>query len=307
MSPLTPEQTRSASEALDHVFQAFVEEIGEEPTLGEFLEILGLSFQPDENLLPGAPFPLLFKAKKTGNRWYKAESSERVASLNDNTFNEAGDFLNLLVAGSGADPTHPSSVADLADHVLDVLQFADRAFSDIAAQGLQALVAPAAKKTARVTVGDVVAIPAVPRGHHLAIVLCEDQMGTAVGLLEGVFSPPRVGDIGSHRARHIPVYTGPRLIKNRTWPIVGHYPELLELFPDPPEVYWQAKTSWGEEYGEYGGAGKPDGEVRLLDKAEAEAVGLLDGTYRQTYLEEYFQEMLNEGRFDNGPAPRSWL
>lgn len=307
MTPLTPEQTRLAANALDRVLHAFVEEIGEEPTLGEFLEILGLSFQPDEDLLPGAPFPLLLKAKKNGNRWYKAEPSEKVASLNDNTFTEAGDFLNLLVAGSGADPAHPLSVSDLADHVLGVIQAGDRAFSDIAARDLEALVAPAAKKTARVTVGDVVAIPAVPRGHHLAVVLCEDRMGTALGLLEGVFSPPRVGDVGRHRARHIPVYTGPRLIKNRTWQIVGHHPELLELFPDPPEVYWQAKTSWGEQYGEYGGAGKLDGPIRLLDKAEADAVGLLDGTYRPTYLEEYFQDVLNEGRFDNGPAPRSWL
>ncbi|WP_410655247.1 hypothetical protein [Amycolatopsis sp. lyj-112] len=308
MSPLlAAEDLRAALDSLDYVFEAFTEEIGEEPTLGEFLEIASVSIQPGEDVLSGAPVPLLMKAKKKGNRWYKADPSDRVASLNDNTFSEAGAFLTLLIDRSRPGHGRTLSAQDLANSVLEVLHAGGRAFADITAENILALTMPAAKKSVQPKIGDVIAIPAEPRGHHLAVVLGDDTMGLAVGLLAGVFSPPRIGDAGRHRARHIPIYTGHRLIKNGTWPIIGNHPALLELFPDPPEVYWKAVTDSGHRFGEYGGAGPLDGPFRLLDKAEAEAVGVLDGTYRATYMDEYFQKQINEGRFDNGPAPRSWL
>ncbi|MEV6909062.1 hypothetical protein [Amycolatopsis sp. NPDC051071] len=301
------EELQASLESLDHVFQAFTEEIGKDPTLGEFLEIVSLSFQSDEDALSDVPFPLLLKAKKRGNRWYKAEPSDQVASLNDNTFNEAAEFLNLLVERISANRERKLSAEDLATHLLEVLQAGERIFADIAAEDVQALVPPAAKKTFRAKTGDVVAIPAVTGGHHLAVVLGEDTTGLAVGLLEGVFSLQRIGDVGKHRVRHMPVHTGTRLIRDGTWPIVGNHPALLALFPDPPDIYWQAVTAWGGRFGDYGGAGNSDGPIRLIGKAEAEAVGLLDGTYRSSYLEEQFQRLLDEGRFDNGPTPRSWL
>ncbi|MEV6909081.1 hypothetical protein [Amycolatopsis sp. NPDC051071] len=304
--PLAASDLRDALDSLDHVFEAFAEEIDGKPTLGEFLEVLSLSVQPGEDALASAPFPLLIKAKKKGNRWYKTEPSDRVASLNDNTFSEAGAFLTLLIDRSSAGSAQPMSTESLASRVLEVLKASSCFFADIAVGNIQALSLPATK-VVQPKVGDVIAIPAEPRGYHLAVVLGADTMGLAIGLLAGVFSRPRVGDVVRHRARHIPIYTGHRLIRNATWPIVGNSSALLELFPDPPEVYWKAVTDSGHRFGEYGGAGPLEGPFRLLDKAEAEAVGLLDGTYRATYMEEYFQKQLNEGRFDNGPAPRSWL
>ncbi|MER6664650.1 hypothetical protein ABT256_08875 [Amycolatopsis japonica] len=304
---MNPPDGRRALEALDRVFEAFTEEIGEEPTLGEFLEVVSLSAQPDEDVVPGAPFPLLMKAKRKNGRWYKAEPSDRVASLNDNTFAEAGAFLTLLVDRHTDGGTRTMSTGDLANCVLEVLQTAERAFADITAEDIQALTLPKAKKSFRPKTGDVIAIPARPRGHHFAVVIGYDRTGLAIGLLAGVFPRPQVGDPDRHRARHIPIHTGDRLIKNGQWPILGHHPVLLELFPDPPDLYWPAETFWGERLGEHGGAGALDGPIRHLSEAEARAVGVLDGTYRATYLEEYLQDQLNEGRFDNGPAPRSWL
>ncbi|WET78274.1 hypothetical protein P3102_30060 [Amycolatopsis sp. QT-25] len=305
--PLTPQDLRSALEALDHVFEAFTEEIGEEPTLGEFLEIMSLAIEPDEDVLPGAPVPLLMKAKKKNGRWYEAELSDSVASLNDNTFAEAGAFLTLLMDRHTADGTPTMSTEELANGVLEVLQASERAFADIAAEDIHALTLPKVKKSFRSKTGDVFAIPAEPQGYHLAVVIGNDRMGLAIGLLEGVFSRPEVGEVGRHRARHIPIHTGTRLIKDGTWQIIGNHPSLLELFPDPPDLYWNAVTVSGRRFGEYGGAGPIEGPFRLIGKAEAEAVGLLDETYRSSYTEEYLQKQLNEGRFDNGPAPRSWL
>ncbi|WP_158634427.1 hypothetical protein [Amycolatopsis sp. WAC 01375] len=305
--PLTPQDPRSALEALDYVFEAFTEEIDEEPTLGEFLEILSLSIQPDADVLPDAPVPLLMRAKRKNGRWYKAEPSDRVASLNDNTFAEAGAFLTLLMDQHTAGGTPTMSTGDLANRVLEVLQASERAFADITAENIHALTMPKAKKSFRSKTGDVIAIAAEPRGYHLAVVLGNDRMGLAIGLLEGVFSRPAVGDVRRHRARHIPIHTGTRLIRDGTWKIVGNHPDLLELFPDPPDLYWNAVTASGHRFGEHGGAGPLEGPFRLLGEAEAKAVGLVDGTYCSSYMDEYLQKLLNEGRFDNGPAPRSWL
>jgi hypothetical protein len=63
------------------------------------------------------------------------------------------------------------------------------------------------------------------------------------------------------------------------------------------------QPSFGEFLEILGGAGSQDGPQRLISEEEAAAVGLLDGTYRQTYVSVYFQKSLNEGRFDNGPVP----
>ena len=258
--------------------------------------------------MTGAPFPLLFKAKVKGNRWYNPDRPDRVSELNDNTFAEATEFLYLLAVRSSAALGRRLTAKDLAESILKILHTSDLSFTDLAARDLRELTPQKPRKNAQPKVGDVVAIPAADRGHHLAIVLADDRTGLALGLLEGVFSPPRSSKVSEHRARHIPLYTGSRLIKKGVWPIVGHRPDLIELFPDPPQVYWPAITATGERLGNFGasGPGSSSSPERFIGRAEAEAVGLLDGTYRRTYIEEYFQKLLNQGRFDNGPTPRSW-
>jgi hypothetical protein len=292
-----------ASKLVSRVFEAFADEQDGAPTFGEFLEILGWSV-PDNNEFMGAsPIPLVFKAKVKGNKRYKAEPSDRVAGLNDNTFNEATDVLAFLVERAGSARGQEVSPADLAGHVLQVLRAGDVSFADISSGDVVDLTVDVPKRIPKPKVGDVVAIPAAEPGYHLAVVLADDQIGLALGLLQGVVAKPRVGRADQYQARHIPIYTDARSIANGTWRIVGHNDELLALFPDPPELYWDAVTAFGDRFGDYGAAGRQDSPKRLISKEEAEAVGVLDGTYRQTHLGEYFQKALNEGRFDNGPVP----
>ncbi|TQJ03038.1 hypothetical protein FB471_2788 [Amycolatopsis cihanbeyliensis] len=97
--------------------------------------------------------------------------------------------------------------------------------------------------------GDVVAIPAEApsgTGFHLAVVLANDQLGVAVGLLQGVSPTPRVDDTTQYRTRHIPVYTGDESIREGTWQIVDHRDNLMHLFPNPPEMYLEASPVLGQ-------------------------------------------------------------
>ncbi|MGW6447712.1 hypothetical protein [Lentzea sp. NPDC055074] len=292
-------ELEEALELFGRVVDAFSDEERGSPSLGEFLEIAGSS-EPANSAFS---FPLVFKAKIAGNRLYKANLSERVSGLNDNTFNEAAELLAFLIEHADSDSDQPASPSDVAGHLLQVLQAAKFSFSDISSENVVDLTVKVPKRFAKAKRGDVVAIPAAEHGYHLAVVLSDDQAGLALGLLKGVFSAPRVGRVDQHLARHIPVYTGDGLIKNGTWRVVGHNEVLLDLFPDPPELYWGAVTAFGDRFGDYGAAGVVGEPKRLIGKAEAEVVGLLNNTYRQTYVDEYFQKVLNEGRFDNGPLP----
>ncbi|WP_414939339.1 hypothetical protein [Amycolatopsis sp. cmx-11-51] len=130
--PLAANDLRAALESLDHVFEAFAEEMDGEPTLGEFLEILSMSVQPGDSTLADASFPLLMKAKKKDDSWYKAEPSDRVASLNDNTFSVASAFLTLLIDRSCAGSPQTMSTENLASRILEVLEASNRPFADIA-------------------------------------------------------------------------------------------------------------------------------------------------------------------------------
>ena len=292
-----------ASKLVSRVFEAFADEQDGEPGFGEFLEILGWSVPTSSEFMGSSPMPLMFKAKVKGNRRYKAEPSEHVAELNDNTFNEATDLLAFLVERAGSARGQEVSPADLAGYVLEVLHAGKISFVDIGSGDVVDLTVDVPKRIPKPKVGDVVAIPAAESGYHLAVALSDDQTGLALGILQEVFPTPRVGRADQYRARHIPVYTGKALIADGAWRIVGHNEELLALFPDPPELYWPAVTVFGERFGDYGAAGQTGGPKRLISKEEATAVGLLDNTYERVHIEENFQRDLDRGRFDNGPVP----
>jgi hypothetical protein len=285
------------------VLDAFAEEQGGPPLLGEFLEILGSSVPASGRFATEPPFPLVFVAKVKGNRLYRSEPSERVAALNDHAFVEAAALLARLAEHAAAAADRAISPEELATGVLDVLRTGKLTFADVSGTNVISLTTRVPKRVARPSTGDVVAIPAAPAGYHLAVVLADDQTGLALGLLRGVFPAPRVGHAERHRARHVPVYTGKHAIADGTWRVIGHHEELLALFPDPPELYWEAVTAFGDRFGEHGGAGSQDGPKRLISRDEAEAVGLLDGTYQRTFVAEHLQRALDEGRFDNGPVP----
>jgi hypothetical protein len=72
--------------------------------------------------------------------------------------------------------------------------------------------------------------------------------------------------------------------------------DLIPYFPRDPEIYHIKSYHNKEnlEIGEFGSAEAPDGKLRDVDKAEAEAIGLLNNTYTQVLLEDESIKFLKE-------------
>jgi hypothetical protein len=90
------------------------------------------------------------------------------------------------------------------------------------------------------------------------------------------------------------VYTEDSLVKDGTWKIVGTDESLLALFPADPPIYHKPGAWPGIDTGEFGAAETADGPMRMIGADEAREVGLLGGTYRQTYPAAYLQKVLDD-------------
>ncbi|WP_405058750.1 immunity 26/phosphotriesterase HocA family protein [Kribbella sp. NBC_01505] len=303
-----------AAVLLGQVLEAFDEEADGTPSLGELLEILGSSVPTGNSLMGDTPFPLTLRAKVGGTRWYKPKASDRVDDLNDTTFNEAAELLGFLVERAGAATGKESSPADLADYIHQLLRSAAVPLADVdsAAVSTVGVVAP---KRLKAAVGDVVAIPLKDSGYRLAVLLNQARGEIAIGLLAGEFPEAQLGDVQQHRPAYIPIISDGDRIADKTWPIIDHREELLDLFPEPAVKYLRPLDN-SDRHGKFGAAfdhfpveGKA--KFRLVGKAEAEAFGLLDPmeaptTYRQSVGSDYLPTLLSTGHFDNGPVPGFW-
>jgi len=105
-----------------------------------------------------------------------------------------------------------------------------------------------------------------------------------------------LADLATSRLRRLAPAAGKRRITDGTWPIVAHDDDLLAHFPANPEIYHKPNAWPGIiDTGEHGAAETADGTMRLIDAAEAETVGLHDGTYRQTRTAQHLEQRLTDG------------
>lgn len=143
-------------------------------------------------------------------------------------------------------------------------------------------------------VGDVLAVP-VGSGYRLAVVLPRTSFGWAVGVLQGTHRFPPTGSIDSPRVdtwfytEHGEYLSGRWLKVGSDKGLVQMFPKVLERFHYRPVIVplHMANASFGF-------AEDPDGGLRVLDKQEAERLGLLDGSYRQSHLSSDVARFLGE-------------
>jgi len=154
----------------------------------------------------------------------------------------------------------------LADHSASMIRFTVRR---------------ARKRQARPTAGDVVAIPVGEDSWAFAIVVAQNRFGLAVGLLRHrgpLGLPPATVEVDP-----LPLYTDDSAVREGRWKVVGRHPSLLDRFPVAPEIYHRP---WPDQpdpaLGPHGAGETPDGTLRRLSEAEAQAIGLADNTYQQT-------------------------
>ncbi len=185
---------------LADVISEFVEELGDLPRLGEFLEILGLAVPTNSTAGGELPMPLTLKARTAGNRVYRGTSPSRVGELNDATFVEAADALGWLAEQVAASTGQPASAAELAGAILRAVRDEDLRFADIGADAITSLTVDGTRRRVKSQPGDVIAIP-VDGGNRLALMITRDRRGMALGLFQGRLSTPRVGALDPASAK----------------------------------------------------------------------------------------------------------
>ncbi|MEJ3748634.1 hypothetical protein WEI85_35805 [Actinomycetes bacterium KLBMP 9797] len=284
----------SSSSVLTHgirrVLQAFEEDIGRAPRLGELLEILpwGVRTLPGEALVDAHPDEIVGFVPRPGAR---ARDTSVVGELNDSPFVLAADAFNdWWQAGSGK----PITVADLAEAVLEALRQIGTIVQDPTQLARLTAVTPTLRRAkARARVGDIISVPAGRLDQHLVVILCRNRFGTAFGLIRGRYPLRRPATELDAAATGIAVYCDEHAITSRRWRIVGHDDRLLGRFPTDPEIYHRPQPPFPgmPPVGEFGSAETASGPLRDLTAAEAHAIDL-DGSYQQVYLHDQFEEVI---------------
>jgi len=152
-----------------------------------------------------------------------------------------------------------------------------------------------------VRIGDVVAVPADSGTFFFLIVVAINRFGTAFGVFLGRHPLTAAKALERLPRRSQIVYSGSRLIKAGRWKIVAHQPRILEFFPSDPEIYHApALRKIDARIGPFGSAETSDGAIRPLSCAEAQALGVSDGSYEQAYLSEDLEVRLAQWSADLG-------
>lgn len=223
---------------------------------------------------------------------------EAVDGLDDKIFVQGADLAaDLARAMEGALGRKPT-LAEFLRLLVKSLQSINRdLFADSSPNAVKELVPRLAKRSGKLLPSTLLAVP-VKEGWRFVVYLASNRFGDALGILSGSGSVATdeasiSGPVGK------PVYSSLRSVREGRWKIVGSRPGLSSLFQPEPEIY-HAKTGLNvdnAEIGTFGSAESPDGHLRKLDQAEAKAVGLLDGTYRQVRQPEEVEQYLRQVRW----------
>ena len=294
--PLPAPDADEVAAGLAEVVADVADELGGPPTLAEWLEIVGWSAPTRADTTDdGFPEPLRLTATLRGTKRHRPDGVSRVGELNDHVFEDARQHHHELARRLHAATGAAVSPQRFAAAVGQVLRTGRVPLADVAGGDVRAVAAELPRKRAAKPVpGDVLAIPAAGGGYRLAVVLTENRFGTALGLFERLSPNGRLDPAVRATARPQPVYTEDSLVRSGGWRVVGHDEGLRALFPADPPIYHRPGAWPGIDTGRFGAAETADGALRLVDEAEARAVGLLDGGYRQTYPAAYLQKVLDD-------------
>ncbi|MGW2965271.1 hypothetical protein ACWDGI_43500 [Streptomyces sp. NPDC001220] len=261
----------------------FSERVGRLPSLKEFLQLLEWSSDGVYST------PLVFKATLVDGTVYSGPEGSRVPELADSMFTDMADVLAGLSGEGSGNPLPPS---DLADALLLFINGEGVNFEDVASGGISHLSIAATESVAKPGIGDILAIPA-DGGWYAGIVVARNRFGVALGIFRERFESLEAVNPRHSAVCKFPIYSDDVQVLNGVWKVVGRDESLLSPFPGEPEIYHSPIPAWpGCDFGEFGAAENLAGHIRLIGGDEARAVGLVDGSYRQSYTSDFLQQSL---------------
>jgi hypothetical protein len=220
-------------------------------------------------------------------------STRRVAEFSDAVFDLGLDFMEAVQGSESSSLEDRFDVRDLPSLVERVGQTSEesavRQATETAAYGVEIV-----EQRGRWNAGDILAIP-VGSEYRFAVVLPKTAFGWAIGVLEGSHRVPRSGSIESPNADTWFYTENSEYLAGR-WLNIGRDKSLIELFPKVLERFFYRPVIVPPEMADarFGFAEAPDGDVRMLEEDEANRLGVLDGSYRQSHLSRDVPRFLTE-------------
>jgi hypothetical protein len=278
---------------LTNISREFSEVYERPPTAAEFAQILseGIKWTRDTLVrdINGINLEMLdlqlsgAASKSKANDHLRAELPDAILAVCCNALAAASARIKQATG-------EPPTLAELCETLVAGLKGCpDMLLSDVRPAAVSDLV-PKVKKRGKVAAkpGDIVAIPAGQElRFYLACVLAKNRFGTAYGFFEGSFPPFDVVQLQARPALTYAIYSGEQCLASGRWSILGHREDLLASFPSDPEIFHKPSPKAPFGLGETASE-----RTRLLDKEEATAIGLLDRTYRQTYVCDFLETRL---------------
>lgn len=264
------------------ILREFAEMVGGNPTLKEFLQFLQWSANGIY------PMPLTFEVLLADGSVYSGPEESRVPELSDSMFTGMADLLAGM-SGRGGGPVAPN---DLASILLDFIDSKASNLQDVSSGDISLLSISVKEGADSPSVGDIIAVP-VGDFWYAVIMVARNRFGIAFGIFREKFdSLASVKPQGSAACK-FPVYSDDLQVLGGSWEVVGHDETLLSAFPVEPEIYHSPVPNWpGFDFGKFGAAETPAGDIRLIDSGEAKAVGVIDGSYRQAFSSNFLQQSL---------------
>lgn len=217
--------------------------------------------------------------------WHVVErgSVRRVAGFSDAVFDLGLDFMEAV---QGPESRTRADQFDIRDLPVIVERIGRNSEDETVRRAAEtaAYTIEISEQRSRWSAGDVLAIP-VESGYRLAVVLPKTSFGWAIGVLEGSYRVPRVGSIEQPKA-DVWFYTEISEYLAGRWLRIGKEKSLIELFPEVLERFFYQPVVVPPQMRDarFGFAETPDGDLRMLEEEEANQLGVLDGTYRQSRL-----------------------
>ncbi|MEU8795545.1 hypothetical protein [Streptomyces sp. NPDC048643] len=265
------------------IVSEFSEMTGSLPSLKEFLQLLEWSADGIYST------PLAFEVTLVDGSVYSGPEDSKVPELDDSIFSDAADILaGLFDEGNGVG----GSPSELAAILLSFINSGMATLVDLSDGGVSRLSIESAGNAVRPEPGDILAVPSVD-GWRAVIVVARNRFGVALGIFRDRFDSLDSVNPRHATAYRFPVYSDDAQVLNGSWEIINHEEGLLSAFPAEPEIYHLPNSVWpGQNFGEFGAAEDPSGNIRLIDADEARAVGIVSGSYRQSYTSDFLQQSL---------------
>lgn len=140
--------------------------------------------------------------------------------------------------------------------------------------------------------GNVYSVRRAGGGFFLLVYITKNRWGFAFGILDGYVSTPHLPEGMTAAGGQNPVYSCVEPILKGTWQFLVNREELLQLFPVDPELYHEPEES--DEFGPYGCAELPSGDLRKVEKEEADKIGL-GKLYFQVMHDQQLENYLHTG------------